>query len=126
MKLKNLFIINTLVAVIFGLAFVLLPETTSSLYDITLSPGGLLLAQLFGTSLVGFAVLTWFARNAGESEARNAIILAMVISDTIGFVVSLLAQLSGVTNALGWSTVAIYLLLTLGFGYFQFKKPSTT
>ncbi len=125
MKLNSLFIINTIVAAIFGLAFVLLPETTSSLYDITLSPGGVLIAQLFGTSLVGYAVLTWFARNAGESEGRNAIILAMVISDAIGFIVALLAQLSGVTNALGWSTVAIYLLLALGFGYFQFTKPST-
>jgi len=29
----------------------------------------------------------------------------------------LLAQLDGTVNALGWSHVAIYLLLTIGFGY---------
>jgi hypothetical protein len=29
----------------------------------------------------------------------------------------------GVENQLGWSTVAIYLLLAVGFGYFRFAKP---
>jgi len=35
-----------------------------------------------------------------------------------------MAQLKGVVNSLGWSTVAIYLLLALGFAYFHFAKPS--
>ena len=35
-----------------------------------------------------------------------------------------MAQLKGVVNSLGWSTVAIYLLLAIGFAYFQFTKPS--
>jgi len=42
-----------------------------------------------------------------------------------GFVVALINQLSGLVNALGWSTVALYLLFALGYGYFQFKKPDT-
>lgn len=126
MKLSTLFTINAIVAFVFGLAFVLVPETSISLYGITLSPGGVIVAQLYGVSLLGYAVLTWFARNAGESEARRAIVLALVISFTIGFIVALLGQLSGVLNALGWSTVAIYLLLALGYGYFQFMKPSAS
>jgi len=32
--------------------------------------------------------------------------------------------LAGVANALGWSTVAIYLLLALGYGYFLRAGPS--
>jgi hypothetical protein len=46
----------------------------------------------------------------------------MFIGDAIGFVVALIAQLGGVENELGWSTVAIYLLLAVGFGYFRFAK----
>ena len=30
----------------------------------------------------------------------------------------------GIANALGWVNVAIYLLLGLGYAYFQFMKPS--
>ncbi len=126
MKLSILFTINAIVAFVFGLTFVLVPETSISLYDITLSPGGVIITRLLGAAFLGYSVLTWSARNAGESEARQAIVLTLVISDTIGFIVALLGQLSGVVNALGWSTVAIYLLLALGFGYFQFMKPSAS
>ena len=126
MKLSTLFTINAIVAFLFGLTFVLVPGTAMSFYGITLSLGGIIVAQLFGASLLGYAVLTWSARNAGESEARNAIVLAMVLSETIGFIVALLGQLSGAVNGLGWSTVLIYLVLALGFGYFQFMKPSTS
>jgi hypothetical protein len=50
--------------------------------------------------------------------------LAIFVGDTIGFIVALLAQLAGTVNALGWLIVALYLLLALGFGYFQFSKPT--
>ncbi|MFC1819802.1 hypothetical protein ACFLZG_01790 [Thermodesulfobacteriota bacterium] len=120
MKLSTLMVITSIVALLFGLAFVFVAGTLMSFYGVSLSPGGLIVARLFGAALLGFAVLTWSARNAEESKARSAIILALFISDTIGFIVALIGQLSGVLNAFGWSTVIIYLLLALGFGYFQF------
>jgi hypothetical protein len=125
MKLSTMFIIYAAISAIFGLAFVFVPETSLALYGITLSPGGILIARLFGAALLEFALLSWLARNAGDSEARKAIILAIFIGEAVGFIVVLLGQLSGEVNALGWSTVAVYLLLALGFGYFQFMKPST-
>ena len=124
MKLSVFMVIATIVALLFGLAFVFVAEPLLSLYGISLSPGGLIVARLFGAALLGFAVLTWHARNAEDSEARRAIILALFIGDSIGFIVALISQLSGVVNALGWSTVIIYLLLAIGFGYFQFAKQS--
>ena len=33
--------------------------------------------------------------------------------------------MSGAMNALGWLVVGLYLLLGLGYGYFQFVKPGT-
>jgi len=114
--------INAVVAVIFGLGFVFAPGQTLSFYGISPDAAFSLVAQLFGASLVGFAVLTWSARNAKASDALKAIILALFVSDGIGFILSVIGQIQGVPNALGWLNVAIYLLLTLGFGYFQFTK----
>ena len=122
MKLSTLMVINAVVALVFGLAFVLMPGRVVSYYAVTLNEGGLFVGQLFGAALIGFAVLTWLARNSGANEARQAILLALFVSDAVGFVVALLAQLAGVANSLGWSTVAIYLLLALGFGYFRFMR----
>ena len=74
--------------------------------------------------MVGNLLLTWYARDAGESKARRAIILHLFIYDAIGFVVTLVNVLNGTLNWLGWGIVAVYLFFTIGFGYFWFaNKP---
>jgi len=117
-------VINTVVALLFGFAFVLAAGAVLSLYGVTLNQGGLLVARLFGSALIGFGILTFLARNIEESKAMGAIVLALCLSDVVGFIVALQGQLSGAINAFGWSTVIIYLLLALGFGYFRFIKQN--
>lgn len=123
MTLKRMMIINAVVAAVFGVAFVLVPGRLVALYGVEASTILKYAGQLLGAAFVGFAVLTWSARNAGDSAARKAIVLALLIGNGVGFIVSLLGQLNNVVGALGWSTVVIYLLLALGFGYFQIAKP---
>ena len=124
MKLGNLFAVNAVIAGLFGLAFVFAPAKVLAQYGLAVDAGFGLVAQLFGAALIGYAILTWLVRNAGASDARRAIVLALFISDGVAFVLALMAQLKGFVNSLGWSTVAIYLLLALGFAYFHFAKPS--
>ena len=125
MKLNTLMVINAIVAAVFGIAFVLVPAQVIQLYGITVDAPLKYVGQLFGASLVGFAFLTWSARNATDSDARRAIVLALFVSDGVGFIVALIGQLAGVVNSLGWLNVAIYLILALGFGYFQFARPAS-
>jgi len=125
MKLGTLFTINAVVAVIFGLAFLLAPEILLSYYGAKLGIAGTLIGRFFGGTLIGYGLLTWLARNAEASEARNAIVTALFISNAIGVIVALIGPVSGIVNTLGWSTVVIYLLFTIGYGYFQLSKPSS-
>ena len=124
MKLGNLFAVNAVIAGLFGLAFVFAPAQLLAQYGLAVDPGFGLVAQLFGAALIGYAILTWQVRKTADSDARRAIVLALFISNGVAFVLALMAQLKGVVNSLGWSTVAIYLLLALGFAYFHFAKPS--
>ena len=124
MKLGNLFTVNAVIACLFGLGFVFAPAKVLAQYGLTVDAGFGLVAQLFGAALLGYAILTWSARKAGDSDARRAIVLAVFVSNAVGFVLSLMGQLKGLVNSLGWSTVAIYLVLALGFAYFQFTKPT--
>jgi len=125
MKLKSLFIFNAIATIIFGIGSVLAPQALVSLYGTTLNPAGVLMMQYGGAWLIGIGLLAWFARNAADSEARRAIVLAFLICYSIAFIVALLAQLTAVLNALGWGTVALNLVLALGYSYFQFAKPGT-
>jgi phosphoglycerol transferase MdoB-like AlkP superfamily enzyme len=124
MKLGNLFVVNAVIAGLFGLAFIFAPAKLLAQYGLAVDAGFGLVAQLFGAALIGYAILTWLVRKAADSEARRAIVLALFICDAVAFVLSLMAQLKGLVTSLGWSTVVIYLLLALGFAYFLFAKPS--
>jgi hypothetical protein len=125
MKLKTLMIITAVLAATFGLAFLLVPGQVLSLYGMKETASLIYIGQLFGVDLVTFAILAWLAKNAAESEARKAIVLALFIGFAIGFVFALLGQLKNVVNVLGWFTVVSYLLLAIGFGYFNFRKSAS-
>jgi len=126
MKLKYWMAAKAIVEVIFGIGFVLLPVALGSLFGMTLDPGGALMAQLFGTAFIFGSIVLWLARNLTKSDVgARAIIIAVVVSNTIGFIVTFIASLSGVWNALGWLPVALYLVFGLAFAYFLFFKQTS-
>jgi len=122
MTSKNFLTFASVVAFLFALGFILMPAGLTSFYGVTLNEAGILIAQLFGATLLGFGVLNWFARSWAEGEAKQAVLTANLATDAIGFVFALIGQLGGVpgVNALGWSTVLIYLILAAGFAYLRF------
>jgi len=124
MNFRTCMIVSTLLALGFGIAFVVIPGPLAALYGLTLPPDGIFLTRLLGVEYMGYGLLAWFVRNAGDSQLRRAILLAFFITDATGFIVALLGQWSGVLNPLGWSIVGIYLLLATGFGYFRFAQRS--
>ena len=123
MKLRTLLIITAVVSGLFGIAMVLFPDQLHSTYG---SPEGALSydMQLWGSALITIAVISWMSRNVAL-EAQKVIVLALFIGNVIAFVLALLGQINHVLNAFGWSNVVIYLLLALGYGYFQFLKPTS-
>lgn len=126
MKLSTLFIINAILAILFGLGFILAPEAVLAPYGIATDSAGIALARLLGVSFIEVGILAWLARNIESTSAVRVITLAYFIGNAVGFIVTLIDQLGGLANALGWTTVAIYLLLALGYGYFQFGQQSAS
>lgn len=123
MNLKNLLMINAVVAWLFGLAFVFIPADALGWYGMTLMPkAGILMSRLFGGALLGLGTISWFAQSADASDTRAAILLGFIVASVFGFGIALMAQLDGIVNNFGWTTVGIYLLFGLGFAYFRFGK----
>jgi hypothetical protein len=125
MSYKSIMVIKAVVCLIFGIFLIAVPGTLFGILGITLTPGGAFPAREYAAALFGNLMLTWFARNAAASDARRVIILGLFVYDAIGFVVSLLAVLSGLLNPLGWFVVAVYLFFTITFGYLMTAKPKT-
>ncbi len=124
MQFRTMMIIKAVVCLCFGVLILLTPGIVYSLFlGISLDGAGAFAARQYGASLIGTLLITWFARNATESNARWAITLGLCIYDAVGFVLCLVGEITGLLSPMGWSIVVLYLLLALGFGYFLVKSP---
>jgi len=117
MTLKNLMIIKAIVCLAFAPVLLFLPEQLLNLLGASFGSGAALTSREYGATLVGNLLLTWFARNAEQSVARRAIILDLFVYDAVALVATVVLQLSGGLNLLGWGIVFVYLFFSVGFGY---------
>jgi len=122
MKFRTVMIIKAVVCLGLGVPILVVPVFLYSLFGASLTPGGVFAAREYGASLIGNLLLTWFARNAIESEIRRAIALGLCAYDAIGFVITLIALITGALGPLGWLAAAIYLFFTVAFGYFLLPR----
>ena len=80
--------------------------------------------MVIGAGLVGFGLLSWFAKDFTDPQAIQGTVLSLFLCSAIAFVVTLLAVLSQVTRG-GWTwlAVVIFFVFSVGFAYFQFFGP---
>ena len=110
-------------AFLFGLAFLLVPTNLLSLYGVTLDASSLYVARYFGSALLGLAAVNWIGRSLKSGPGLSAILVGSLVASITGLVVSIFELLRGADNMFIWSTLAIYFLLSLGFGDFVFRTP---
>ncbi len=79
MQVKTVFTVNYIYAFLFGVGFVLFPNRCSSLVGFDPAGDSFLIARCLGIFVVFSGVLAFSARNAGQSEARRAIVLSLLI-----------------------------------------------
>jgi len=125
MKFKTMMVIKAVVCLVMGSWLMFFYNSIANLLGAFSLTNALSLfhAQEYAGAMFGIMLITWFGRNAVESDLRRGIIWGLTIYDAIGFVISVIATLNGLFNFLGWSIAALYLFLTLGFVYFLIKPP---
>jgi hypothetical protein len=123
MNLRTFLVIAAVVALAFALGLILMPAFMATTYGMGTSASEILLARFFGTELLVLGVINWLAKDFTGANVRP-IITGSLIGNAVGAVIALMGTLNGVMNSMGWSSVAIYLLLALGFAYFQFMAPA--
>lgn len=122
-KLKPLFILNTLVALSYGLGALLAPAWVMSSYGLTLNPAGELMTRFYGAELIAHGWMTWLVRNAGASPTRKAILSSRCIGNAIRTGVALLFMASGQADARGWLIIALFTFFALAYAYFWVVRP---
>ena len=126
MRLRSLLLLAGVIALVFGLGFLLAPRVLLPLYGVAVDPGIVLMARFFGAALVQLGTVLYLIRDVGDLRTQRGVVIGSFLGSVAGLVVALTGQFWGVVNDLGWSTVAIYGLLTLGYGTFMFGRPAAT
>jgi len=91
------------------------------MYGVDSNPAASLMGQYSALGTIAMALIAWFARNVEDRKAQLAIILAFLITNILGVIISISGIISGVMKN-GWLVVGIYMLFALGYAYFQLFK----
>jgi hypothetical protein len=125
MKAKDFLTIEAIVLLIVGLVFLINATWVMNLFGVTLGPDGVLMTQLLGGALLGFAVLNWVARSFTVAEDMRPIILANFVMNAVGFGVTLWSRVvADVGNVWGWVPIVLFLVSALLFAYGYLARES--
>jgi len=120
MKLAVFLAIAAAVAIIYGIAFILVPDFVLVTYGVTANAALDLMARYFGLTLLGLGVVTWLVRETTDGKALRGLLTGLSVQGAIGLIVSIWGTLNGTMNSMGWSAVLIYAILLAGYLYYLF------
>src|SRR3954447_10492811 len=125
MTRSNFLMLATLVAAVFGLAFLVAPSQLVALYGMTLTPQSEVIGRIAGSMILAFAIVFWGAREGNAADALKAAMTAGLIGNALDALILLHATATGLLNGLGWLQVAINGALAVGFWYFSYGRGTT-
>jgi len=121
--MNTLFLVIMITQMLFGLGFTLMPGPFLAPFGVTFDPTATVFARLYGSALLGFVVILWYARRSDKLEFKKATLYGEFLYLLIGGVVLLITQISGLMNALGWFIIAEHWILTIWSAFFVIKSP---
>src|SRR3954452_17345242 len=120
MRLRTLLLIGGILGLVFGFLFLVAPQAMLRLYGVAPDPAITMMARFFAATLLQIGLVLYLIRDVGDPRTQRGVVLGSFLGSLAGFVVALTAQFWGLVNELGWTTVAIYGLLLIGYGSYIF------
>ena len=82
--------------------------------------------QFFGSALLALGVIVWSARSFRDWDAVRSVLIGALVGNVVGLLLALWGIKQGLVNAMGWSSVVVYVLLTAGALYCLRSKVMQT
>jgi hypothetical protein len=120
--MDTLFLVALIFEALAGVGLVLFPAALLGPLGVRFNDVATTFARLFGSALISFPVLLWFARKSDKPEFRRAVVHSLFAYYSVSTVLFVITQTAGQMNALGWSVIAMHAALSVWCGYFIVKK----
>ena len=120
--MQALFMVTFIIELIFGIGFIIAQSMLLGTFGVTLDAFGISLARMFGSAVLALATLAWYARKSNNSDLSKAALRSFFVYWLASTIFQGYAQLNGLMNTMGWSTIIMHLGFLIWTGVYAFKK----
>jgi len=120
LKLKYVFIVQSAIALLFGLGFLIIPNPILNLMGLTTPADIGEPIRFYGAMIFGLSILLFCIRNEPHSSMRQAILLSLVCSFFPQIFIHLFAH--PLNNFMVWNIIATDVIFSGLYGYFFIKN----
>jgi xanthine/uracil permease len=117
MDTKLYLTIAAIVAILYGIGFVLIPAEVGTLYGVKPEPNAILNLRFCGSATLAWGVILWFARDFRDWAAVRGVLIGSVVGLVLNGIVNIWGTIQGLMNGVAWSTTIVIVLLLLGALY---------
>jgi hypothetical protein len=118
--LKTTFLIHFIIALLFGLGFLLIPDIVGNYYGLVVQEPEIY--RLLGGAMLGFGVSSWLSYKASDWESVRIVVAMEIFWTALGALVMLYALIFAGFPALGWLNAVIFAAFATVFGWFYFQE----
>jgi len=119
MKLSTFAIIVTILAMGFGLAFLLVPVKLAEFYGVSLAGGGIVIARYFGGANIFIGLIFWsYSGVSPTAKSWPKLLLYSLIYDVLQLIITLMTVINKESNNMTWTSVILFALLAIGSLYY--------
>jgi hypothetical protein len=114
MSVKLYLTIAAVVAILYALAFLIIPVQASLFFSDFAEARSVLYLRFCGAAVLAWGLIVWFARDFREWYPLRSVLIGSVVGLAINLIINLVATMQGWLNANAWGSTVVLFLLLLG------------
>ena len=117
MTIRLYLTIAAVVAILYALAFLLIPVTASLFFSDFAEPRAVLYLRFCGAAILAWGLIVWFARDFQNWYPVRSVLVGSVVGLVVNIIITVWATLAGWLNAKAWGSAVVLVLLLIGAAY---------
>ena len=109
--------IAAVVAILYSLAFLLIPVQASLFFSDFAEPRAVLYLRFCGAAVLAWGLIVWFARDFRDRDAVRGVLIASVVGLAANIILNVWATVQGWLNGNAWGSTIVLVLLLVGAAY---------
>ena len=105
------------VAILYGLAFLVMPVTTSLFFTDFAEARAVLYLRFCGAAVLAWGLIVWFARDFQDWYPVRCVLINSIVGLVVNIIITVWATLTEWLNAKAWGSAVVLVLLLIGAVY---------